>query len=157
GDFVPDEAEQMVHRYFDDIRSSATPRVRLAPSRARVHGERRASAQTSTVGEGVLLAWPAPLHGSPDYHALSVLAWCISDSRSPLRQRLLSLDARLSRLRASQLDLHSESLFVIDAVLTRGADLSYVRQVIGWEIDKMRANVAGYCRLASLKQRWLAG
>src|SRR5437870_3702318 len=126
-----------------------------APGRVRLRGERRASVQASNIGEGVIMAWTVPPHGSPDYHALSVLARCLSGPRSALSQRLLALDSRLSSLQSGQLNLQSESLFVIDVLLMRGGDLSYVRRVLGWEIDRLHADVAGYCRLPRLRQSWV--
>jgi predicted Zn-dependent peptidase len=139
GDFEPNAAIEMVHKYFDDI-----PKVEAAPFQDAPLPE-QTSQRTAVVKDdhartgGVLYGWAVPNARHADHYALQMAGILLADGESSRLHQLLVRDKALcTRVSAGAGSRRGPAdVFRIDATLTESAQPAEVEKLVEAEIKAL--------------------
>ncbi|HEX9485321.1 MAG TPA: pitrilysin family protein [Gemmatimonadaceae bacterium] len=142
GDFEPDEARDLIRRYFSDI-----PRVKDPPpvvcQTAFDGGERRETVvDDKATLPAVLRLYLVPEYANPDHAALELLATILGGGESSRMNRTIARDAKAALVAQVALDVtgphRGPSTFAAIAIANQGVSTDSLDKLIAKEI----ANVA---------------
>jgi zinc protease len=138
GDFNPEEAMGLVHRYFD-----GAARIDVAPFEETPFPE-QTSQRTAVLRDdnartpGILYGWAIPPARAEDHYALELVALLLGDGESARLHQLLVRDKAVAQqVSASTEDRRGPDLFTIDARLTEGAKVGDVEKLLEGELKSL--------------------
>lgn len=138
GDFEPEEAMGLVHRYFDSAAKASVTPFEDIPF------PEQTSQRTAVVRDdhartpGVLYGWAIPPARSVDHYPLELAALLLGDGESSRLHQLLVRDkAMVQAVSASAEGLRGSDLFAIDAKLANGAKAGEVEKLLEGELKAL--------------------
>jgi predicted Zn-dependent peptidase len=138
GDFDPDQAMQLVHRYFGGAVSGPRPKFdppALPPQTA----ERRESARDPHAKTpGLYSGWVIPASRTPAHYALELAALILADGESSrLHQRLIRATGSARSVGSWTGGSRGPDLFVVELLLRGGADPKAAARELDAEIRRL--------------------
>jgi zinc protease len=138
GDFEPEEAMRLVHRYFDGAAKASITPFEEVPF------PEQTSQRTAVVRDdhartpGVLYGWAIPPARSVDHYPLELAALLLGDGESSrLHQRMVRDRALVQAVSASTEARRGSDLFTIDAKLAHGAKTGDVEKLVESELKAL--------------------
>ena len=154
GDFDPEEAMQLVERYFGEIPARETPAFDspvLSPQSAE---QRETMYDANATLPAFHLAYHIPRSRTPDHYALEVMALILGDGESSrLYQRLVKRDEICQEVAVGTDDRRGPDLFSVWAVMASGHAPEEAQKVVFEELETMAADGATERELQKAKNR----
>ena len=137
GDFAPDEAKQLVERYFGDIPAGGSiPRFDL--QRRPIRGERRETFASPVQLPRVYRLYHIPEMAHADWIAADLLAAILSGDKASRLERALVLEQQIATdVAAYVLPTESTGMFMAQATAKEGVDIEQVERALDAEIERI--------------------
>jgi zinc protease len=139
GDFDPDEAMQLVHRFFDTGKKQEKP-IRYEPPAA----PEQTSVRIATLEDahaktpGFFYGWAIPPNREPDHYALELASAILTDGESSrMHQRLVRDRALAQEVSGWTEDHRGPDLFGLEVKLAEGARLADAEKAADVVIDSL--------------------
>ena len=153
GDIQPDEAREMVERYFGDLPSGpAIPRARRADSS--LQGHANLTLHDRVLLPRLYLMWPTTPRFHPDEAPLSILAGILSGGKSSRLYRSLVYEKQIAQSAGAH---HGPSEiageFALEVTAAAGHTESEIEQAAREEIERIRSHPPTEEEVARAKNR----
>lgn len=139
GDFDPDEAMTLVHRFFDTAKRQEHPIPYSPPPLPEQTSPRTAVLEDPHAKTpGFFYGWVIPESRKPEHYALELAASILTDGESSrLYQKLVRDKAVATEVSAGTEDHRGPDLWALDVKLADGAKLADVEKLVDAEIDAL--------------------
>jgi len=154
GDFVPEEARRLVHKYFNDI-----PRGNHDVYRPRMTEPLRMHEVRDTVFDNIQLpmviqAYHIPARGTEDYYAVDMLGMLLSRGQSSRLYRKLVVEEQTAmQISALPLGLEDPGLTIIIGMPNMGVDPAVLESGINEEMERVRRELITGQELEKVKNQ----
>ena len=137
GDFDPEQAKQLVDKYFGDL-PPGPPLDRPEKAVVSLDGERVVEVNDRVSLERVYMGWPAPEYFTPDDGALDIAARILADGLSSRLNKALVYDRQLAtQVSAFNATGEIASVFVVQATARPQQSLAEIEDVVTAEISRL--------------------
>jgi len=138
GDFKPDEAKQLIERYFGSMPRVPEPAHRVPPPVELVKSE-HVTVRDAVQLEQVTLAWHSPALLGPGDAQADLLAALLGAGKSSRLERALVYDQKLAQeVRVQHSALRYDGVFTITATALEGHTAAELEKAIEVELQKLR-------------------
>jgi zinc protease len=155
GDFDPDQAIELVHRYFDDAKAQPNVPAYAPPALPVQKNERAATVEDRHAKTpGLYYGWPIPASRTPEHYALELAALLLADGESSrLYQKLVRQRAIARTVSAWTSGHRGPDLFAIMVTATAKTDLKTIRRELDAELRRLAQTAPSEAELQKTKNR----
>jgi zinc protease len=139
GDFEPDEAMELVHRFFDTSKKRDNPIPYAPPPLPETSGPKALAVEDDHAKTaGLFYGWPIPATRETDHYALELAAALLGDGESSrLHQRLVRDKALAQDVSVWTADHRGPDMLAIHVKLADGARLADAKKAIDTELARL--------------------
>jgi zinc protease len=155
GDFEPDEAMQLVHRFFDTAKKQDKVIAYEPPPLPETAGPRTASLEDEHAKTpGFFYGWVIPASREADHYALELANGILADGESSrLYQKLVRDRALAQEVSGSTEDHRGPDLLAFEVKLADGARLSDTEKAVDGQLEALARNGPTDAEMAKVRNR----
>jgi len=154
GNFDPDQAMDMIERYFAPAERREPPPWKPPPTPAQTRPQRERVTDKNVRTEALLYGFMIPPAHTPDHYALEVAALVLGDGESSrLHQELVKRLTLAQRASAWTRDYRGPDVFGAMIVLSEKAKLKDVEKALDGELAKLAKTAPSAAELERVKRR----
>ncbi len=155
GDIDIKEAKNKVEKHFGDIPKGTEEIRRPQANEPRRNTEIRDTVYDNIQVPAVIQAYMIPAKGTPDYYAVEMLNYLLSEGQSSrLYRRLVNEEEKAMQIAAIPLGLEHPGLSIIFAIANMGIDLQKMENIINEEFEKVKTDLISEKELKKLKNQF---
>ena len=156
GDFKPDEAKELVARYYSGIPARALPE-RKAPEQLRAPQMPRIDVQDQVDYPQVNLLWHTPAAYAAGDAEMQLIASLLGDGESSRLYRALVLEGLAQDVQVYEMPTQYGSSLIISATASEKVKLEQIDAVIAEELERLRTEPATEAEMERLKNQFEYG
>ncbi len=142
GDIDPDEAKELIEKYFGDIKKGTNEIPRPTPPVTLLSEEVVDTVYDNIQLPAVFLGYKMPQQGTKDTYALEMVTTLLSGGQSSRFYKTLVDEKQLGvAVQAFPFSMESGGLFITLGIANMGVDLTDLRDGIDAEVKKVRDNL----------------